>query len=270
MENFAQAESDNPPWYAYRPDGKIQLGGVPERIMNHPVIKERGIALTDSVQPGVVFRSSLSDPVEVVKVLNLSTQELPIYERLVQDMQSPMNHTVPSIWSALPYKGPAFGKLMTIFQDMIEGVVYLHSLNIAHLDICTGNVLAAHSGAPSGCYKLVHGRVYIIDFDSARQLELGPGVQGAITLPETQMEPPDGLQHFDPYSWDVYCLGHVCADLIEAAYRDHEEEVPWLVQWYARWLIGKERGCTGVCHCRPTARRALQVLSFVRTSLATT
>ncbi|TFK87680.1 hypothetical protein K466DRAFT_490379, partial [Polyporus arcularius HHB13444] len=35
---------------------------------------------------------------------------------------------------------------------------------------------------------------------------------------------------------------------------------PWGLQHYAKWLIGVERGCTGVCRCRPTARRARQII----------
>ena len=42
-----------------------------------------------------------------------------------------------------------------------------------------------------------------------------------------------------------------------------QQSKPWLLQRYAQWLIGVERGCTGVCHCRPTARRARQVFAFL-------
>ena len=51
------------------------------------------------------------------------------------------------------------------------------------------------------------GRLYIIDFDRSRKLELGPGRQHAIELPSTQYEPPLQMKAFDPYSWDVYCMG---------------------------------------------------------------
>ena len=43
-----------------------------------------------------------------------------------------------------------------------------------------------------------------------------------------------------------------------------KREVPWVARQYIRWLIGNERGCTTVCYCRPTARRARQVLSVLR------
>lgn len=43
-----------------------------------------------------------------------------------------------------------------------------------------------------------------------------------------------------------------------------EHELPWIPRRYAQWLVGDERGCTSVCRCRPTARRARQVLTVVR------
>ena len=59
------------------------------------------------------------------------------------------------------------------------------------------------------------GRVYIIDFDRSRQLELGPGHQSAIELPSTQCEPPLQMKSFDPYAWDVYCMGKLFEWLTE-------------------------------------------------------
>ena len=43
-----------------------------------------------------------------------------------------------------------------------------------------------------------------------------------------------------------------------------EHELPWIPRWYAQWLVGIERGCATVCRCRPTARRARQVLTAAR------
>ena len=51
------------------------------------------------------------------------------------------------------------------------------------------------------------GKVYIIDFDTSRRFEKGPGHQHAIDLPECACKPPPGVTRFDPYSWDVYCTG---------------------------------------------------------------
>ena len=57
------------------------------------------------------------------------------------------------------------------------------------------------------------GRVYIIDFDRSRQLELGPGRQPPIELPSTRRKHPLKMQSFDPYSWDVYCMGKLFEEL---------------------------------------------------------
>lgn len=69
------------------------------------------------------------------------------------------------------------------------------------------NLLAANRHHAAQYTAATADRMYIIDFDSSRQFTLGPGVQRAITLPETQIRKPNGLKHLDPYSWDVYCTG---------------------------------------------------------------
>ncbi|OSC98236.1 hypothetical protein PYCCODRAFT_1418001 [Trametes coccinea BRFM310] len=92
--------------------------------------------------------------------------------------------------------------------------------------------------------------------------EVGPGKQHAIELPETQMVSPNGLTHFELNSWDVYCLGRTPTVRITAYVC--RQSVPRIAQWYARWLIGDERGCRTLCRCRPTARTARLVLACIR------
>ena len=53
------------------------------------------------------------------------------------------------------------------------------------------------------------GKVYIIDFSESRQLSRGPGQQLPIDLPDSYIQKPLDMQRFDPYSFDVYCLGMV-------------------------------------------------------------
>ena len=81
--------------------------------------------------------------------------------------------------------------------------------NAACQDICFNNIVGALAEHVSEHPNLVFGRAYIIDFDTSKQLALGPGSQPAITLPPSQLPPPHGLKHFDPDSWEVYCLGQV-------------------------------------------------------------
>ncbi|KAI0655868.1 hypothetical protein C8Q70DRAFT_1122401 [Cubamyces menziesii] len=226
---MSSEESTGPPWIAYNPDGSMHMGGVPDRLLHHPEMLRRGIKLAGAMSPGVVFRSiPTEDPQFVVKVVDLDTEELPIYERLLRESKAPRNHTIPcEIYREghplliMPYLLPldsfvlrkchSLRRLLQIFQELAEGVEFLHQQHIAHLDICPNNIVASlreHLSAHPNS-GLVPERTYIIDFDTSRQLPLGPGDQHAITLPPTQLPPPNDLTYFDPYSWDIYCLGQV-------------------------------------------------------------
>ncbi|KAI0325204.1 hypothetical protein GY45DRAFT_280962 [Cubamyces sp. BRFM 1775] len=277
------SESTGPPWIAYNPDGSIHFGGVPDRLLNHPEMRRRGIKLGGAMNPGFVFRSiPTKNPQFIVKVLDLDTEELPIYERLLRELKSPHNHTIPcEIYREghplliMPYlvqldslvirDCASLGRLLQILQDLAEGVEFLHQQHIAHLDICFNNIVAAlgehiSTHPTSG---LVFGRPYIIDFDTSRQLALGPGDQHAITLPSTQLPPPIELKHFDPYSWDMYCLGKVYERIVDD-FSFCAKYSSWVASWCARWLVGAERGCHQVCRCRPTAQTVRRVLSILR------
>lgn len=81
--------------------------------------------------------------------------------------------------------------------------------------MCQGNVMAGLIHDTKWHKNVRANRVYIIDFDSSRQFELGPGIQPAIILPETQTDKPNGSQLFDPYSWDMYCTGRTLEALFK-------------------------------------------------------
>ncbi|KAI0357914.1 hypothetical protein OH77DRAFT_1314205 [Trametes cingulata] len=273
--------SDGPPWDFRDPHtGEIRLLGVPERLQSHPDLRQRGLVVTHPLKPGFVYATShRQQPQYAVKILDLATEELAIYQRLLElDPASP-NHTLPCqvtqlghpllIMPRLLEVYAMFGtaqwtlyELLSVFLQIVEGVEFLHRLHIAHLDLCFDNVVGA--GATEAQYHrgVVHGKVYIIDFGSARTLQLGPGKQRAIVLPPTQIRPPNGLKHFDPYSWDVFCVAHILQVLVEF---EGSDDSKWITHRYIRWLMGSERGCTGICRCRPTARKARQVLAFIRT-----
>ena len=55
--------------------------------------------------------------------------------------------------------------------------------------------------------ELEAGKAYVIDFDRSRRFGRGPGSQTAVDLPATGQYPPLDMKRFDPYSWDVYCVG---------------------------------------------------------------
>ena len=165
------------------------------------------------------------------------------------------------------------------------------SLIRAIQDICPGNLLAAtpREASVDGA-RVTAGKVYIIDFDRSLRLAHGPGTQPAVLLPPAQFAPPNaGVTHLDPYAWDVYCAGRVLETFLKACHHVRCQNstslltyilefkqtrlgegdgtsapCPWVAEWLVSWLKGEERGCAGVCYCRPTARRALQAVSVIR------
>ncbi|KAI0357916.1 hypothetical protein OH77DRAFT_1519220 [Trametes cingulata] len=268
--------SDGPPWDVLDPHtGEIRMLGVPERLQSHPGLRERGLVATEPLKPGFVYVTShRQQPQYAIKILDLETEELAIYERLLRlDLASP-NHTLPCEITQLghpllimPRLHSVYGmfggsrwklyELLSVFLQIVEGVEFLHRLRIAHLDLCLDNVIGAR--APEAQYHrgVVHGKVYIIDFGTARTFQLGPGKQHAIVLPPTQIRPPNGLKHFDPYSWDVYCMAHILEDLTKMR---ATKNARWIAHRYVRWLMGNEGGCQGIYLCVRSARSARQVL----------
>ncbi|KAI0628802.1 hypothetical protein C8Q77DRAFT_1145477 [Trametes polyzona] len=277
------SSANGPPWLARDPHtGKIAILDIPDQLKAHPEIRRRGLVLREPAKPGVVFTTTRAEsPCHVVKVLKLDNEELSIYEYLLQRNPASPNHTIPCELSTLghpllimPYVcklvslGPATVggwtsfDILSLYLQLTEGIEFLHDHHIAHMDFCWENVLVARAQDLVNDVRLVEGKLYIIDFDWSKRFKNGPGVQRAITLTPTQTEPPNGLKHFDPFSWDVYCLGIACDDVLRS---DRAGHTPWIAHWYAKWLIGDERGCTGVCRCRPTARHARRVLVLLRT-----
>ncbi|KAH9857378.1 hypothetical protein C2E23DRAFT_719669 [Lenzites betulinus] len=283
----------SPPWYVYDAAGEICVLDIPDRLLQHPELEQRGLVskLRDTLKPGCVYCTPLGTiPGDVVKILDPNTEEVYVQQRLLREINRPNNHTLPSEMTATGHpllimpmvstmerigtgrRDSISGFLDVMFQ-MIEarlipifGIEFLHSLKIVHMDVCMGNMLTADACHANAYHQIVAGRLYIIDFGQSRQFALGPGVQPAITLPETQMIPPKDLLHFDPYSWDMYCAGVTMEWLLKynLTHKGWAAGSLWFANKLVQWLIGDERGCTGVCHCRPTARTALRVLIFLR------
>ncbi|KAM5541283.1 hypothetical protein V8D89_005212 [Ganoderma adspersum] len=143
----------------------------------------------------------------------------------------------------------------------LQGVEHLHHLRISHGDIFEPNVLAATEDDAKRDVRLTAGGVYLIDFESCRQFEHGPGVQTAVPLQDAHVKPPLDVKTFDPFSWDVYCLGRTLEVMVRRTFEPGEK--PWILGLFARWLKGDEVGCAAVCHCRPTVTRARRVLAVV-------
>ncbi|KAI0632464.1 hypothetical protein C8Q77DRAFT_1125852 [Trametes polyzona] len=256
---------------------------VPSWIKVHSELQSRGIGPPFSdIKPAVVYRTGRpGSPIYVVKILNLGpdpSEESEIVKRLQHD-HDPRNPLIPCevLESGpqpillMPYLMHVedvglvhwpLSNVLAAFLQVVKGVEYLHERKIAHLDICDGNTLIATPHVARRHSEVVEGKIYLIDFQTSRQLLSGPGLQRAITLPVAhQVQPP--FQRMDPYSWDVYCLGKLLDYWASRRYRK-QATYPRLVYWIRDWLVGDEQGCTDVCRCRPTARRARQVLSVLR------
>ena len=76
-------------------------------------------------------------------------------------------------------------------------------------DLRTDNLLYARRLDVKYHKEIELGKLYIIDFSESRQLSRGPGQQLPIDLPDSYIQKPLDMQRFDPYSFDVYCLGMV-------------------------------------------------------------
>ncbi|KAM5541274.1 hypothetical protein V8D89_005203 [Ganoderma adspersum] len=257
---------------------------VPDWLKGHPDLLARDIKLHMGIKPyGSLYYTARpigsTIPQYVVKVLDSATEEGSISERLQENSSSPANHGIPSeiIPSeprllVMPFVGPLDlfdyrnrpdSFFLDLYHQIIEGVDYMHRLHIAHLDICLANVVYAFPEQAATDPRLVEDKVYFIDFHTSRQLALGPGRQPPILLPPSQEEKPSGVTTLDPYSFDVYCAGMLMQFLLKYTSLK-EPDYPWIPRQYAQWLVGNERGCTSICHCRPTARRARQVLTVLR------
>ncbi|KAI0367146.1 hypothetical protein BV20DRAFT_950764 [Pilatotrama ljubarskyi] len=253
---------------------------VPAWLRNHPELRRRGILLTDFFQPPTVYRTAVEGPNHVIKIVQPDDEEAAIY-RLLQHLKSPKNHTIPCEIIEYADQQPillmpclshfvgagiydwSLSRMLSVFLQVVEGVEYLHDNNIAHLDICNGNVLIATEDDMEANVQLEVGRVYIIDFQTARHFNAGPGVQRAIHLPPSQFKPPPGMDRFDPYSWDVYCLGKLFEQMAKRVSWTKRGSFPWIVRRIIQWMVGNEQGCADVCHCRPTVRQARRVLSAI-------
>ncbi|KAL7282786.1 hypothetical protein ACG7TL_004262 [Trametes sanguinea] len=231
--------SDNPPWFAHDSNGGIAILEVPSRLKSHPEVIRRSLELepANPMKVGVVYVTTYSkDPQYVVKILDTDSEERAIYHRLLQDLDCPRNHTIPAeltsleaghpllimpfVWLSYSYhirKDTSLFEKLGFCLQVLEGVEYLHDHKIAHLDLCLGNVVASSNARHQPYPGLTPKKVYIIDFGSARQLSLGPGVQPAIKLPSSQMPKPRGIEYLDPYSWDVYCAADIMRDILEVS-----------------------------------------------------
>ncbi|KAJ3017868.1 hypothetical protein NUW54_g484 [Trametes sanguinea] len=250
-----EASSGNPPWYVMDEDGQIMPLEVPARLKSHPEVIRRGLEPVDPFKIGVVYRTSaLKEPQYYIKIVDTSTQEAEVYKRLSQCLATP-NHTVPGEPTPPEAGHPllitpdlsdfemyitmvsSLSETLAFFYQMLEGIEYRHSMNIAHMDVCSSNIVTASLRTDQPCPNVEPGKLYFIDFGSSLQLPLGPGVQGAIPLPPSQYGLVYGIKHFDPYSWDIYCAALTMRQTLEARAPAAAVDIPHAAVY---WLVGRE------------------------------
>ncbi|PIL34780.1 hypothetical protein GSI_02567 [Ganoderma sinense ZZ0214-1] len=202
---------------------------VPDWLRDHPDLRARGIVLHQAMEPykSIYYTArpyGSTIPQYVVKVLDPTTEECSINERLQDDLSSP-NHGLPCEiipseprllvmpfvggLNSINYMNRPTSLFLDVYHQIIEGVEHLHRLQIAHLDICFSNIASASPYQASTDARLVAEKVYLIDFHTSQQLALGPGLQPPILLSPSQVDKPLDVTTLDPYSFDVYCAGKV-------------------------------------------------------------
>nr|VWO97437.1 Protein kinase domain-containing protein [Ganoderma boninense] len=158
---------------------------VPEALKTHPELIKRGVILEEPLNIGSVYTTNAFPPPRfVVKVLSPASEEEAVITRLQRDRSS-RNHLTPceiirsdptlllmpavcNVAWPMRRERSFFIKLCTIlkvFRQIAEGIDHLHSLRIAHLDMCFGNVMIAAPHVEREHPGTKAGRVYIIDFD---------------------------------------------------------------------------------------------------------
>ncbi|KAI0076787.1 hypothetical protein K474DRAFT_1644320 [Panus rudis PR-1116 ss-1] len=263
-------------------DLEADIAHVPHWLRTHPVLNKRGIVPRFRNRPYGCLYSARNDngPSYAVKVIPRGSDEATIYRKLQETLASPANHTLPceivgseageDLLLILPFLEESrmvpcqdwpLSRVLNFIYQVLEGLEFLHELNIAHLDLARGNIMISTPLYADFSPPLPLWRAYIIDFGNSRQLSQGPGRQLPIELPGSQYSKPLDIKSMDPYSWDMYCLAITCDGWFNTAYSRRPR--PWITFWLSQWLLGEERGCVGVCRCRPTARRARQVVGLI-------
>ncbi|KAI0750115.1 hypothetical protein C8Q80DRAFT_673244 [Daedaleopsis nitida] len=256
---------------------------APAWLVEHPAVRATGISeLPRTMKPQVVFGTHRKQdiPPWVIKIIPPGSPEIEIYEHLLSNDLSSPNHTLPvEIVRDEPpllimpgcdqtgdircFGGTLLREAVDDFYQIVEGIEYLHRHRIVHMDFALDNTAIATKATVEHHKHLEVNKIYIIDFGFSRRFELGPRAQNPVDLGHLNLSVRYGVPRLDPYSWDVLCMGNALLFLLDMLNGSNGKH-PWICTRYAQWLVGKEQGCPGVCHCRPTARRALQVLAIIR------
>ncbi|TFK78954.1 hypothetical protein K466DRAFT_606522 [Polyporus arcularius HHB13444] len=211
----------------------------PDWLVHHPALAARAISLESPwCQAPRVWRTvedvegNWDAPCYVVKVLVPGSVEAPVYELLASDGLAHA-HIIPAevvrdersdflLMPALldPFAIPRrwdTEEVLDFCHQVLQGIEDLHAVKIAHLDIHEGNVLMATSYEATRHANTKAGTIYLIDFGSSRVLARGPGEQEPIELPPSAVPKFADRPVFDPYAWDMYCVGVLFTSILEVS-----------------------------------------------------
>ncbi|KAH8100163.1 kinase-like domain-containing protein [Cristinia sonorae] len=115
------------------------------------------------------------------------------------------------------------------FTQMIAAVEALHNNNIAHLDIAITNFTFVQSDIKFGSVELKKDDIYLIDFDTTKHFESGPGSNITVTdFHGGHYAPPEGPELVDPYAYDVFSLGMTLRSLTKFSQYCEPEFEPFI------------------------------------------
>ncbi|KIK55650.1 hypothetical protein GYMLUDRAFT_47614 [Collybiopsis luxurians FD-317 M1] len=184
---------------------------------------------------------SVSDELKIGRLLSSMPPDprnhcVPTYETItIPELDTEGRNTLVVMPFLVPWGKPDFdtvGEVVDFCTQMFEGLQYIHSLNVAHNDAKTTNIMMDWSPLyPDPPHSLRSSRrmdwsgpskpssrtlrpvkYYFIDWNLSRYFDptsgtpprLPPGYGGDPSVPEFKRKEP-----CDPFAVDVYCLGNV-------------------------------------------------------------
>ncbi|KZS89795.1 hypothetical protein SISNIDRAFT_416488 [Sistotremastrum niveocremeum HHB9708] len=261
LDGNEQRWADYQPWlkslgYDLRP--RYQPGWSPSWLTSGLAALSSEDALLPNIHGKIMDATRTRDGRTVaLKLVPTDTQELPIWTYLSSPKlkSDPRNHCVPlldvhplpdsddEVLAVMPilvyFHRPSFetlGEIMLCVHTYLEGLAFLHDHHVAHLDICTANVLQDPGkdlfpegfhparpthyfpkqnssevaiGTPYTCRTLAPVKFYLIDFGEsvryenfqARRLMNGQ-VGHDLDVPEFS-----GDKWYDPFRLDIRAMG---------------------------------------------------------------
>ncbi|KAF5379481.1 hypothetical protein D9615_006630 [Tricholomella constricta] len=211
-------------------------------------------------RPGLIDATRQCDGTKVViKCIDTSTEELPIYRYLASPelMANPRNRTAPLLdvvllpnddsqvlivmpqllqFNQVPFR--RVGEVFEAFHQLLQGLEFMHDLNVSHRDACYFNLMMdASKVVPRGFHfaqRMTNDGVsltfrwrarwsvrpvpyHFIDFGISRRYPTGlKDVKDTTRLGQDRSAPEYARpEPYDPFKADVYQLGNVFLKVIE-------------------------------------------------------